>query len=262
MSLFLFGNELIFQDMLNINTNNYVESWHNQLKTGYLRNSRKKRIDVLVHIPLRKVLPDFKLKIGRVCLGLDKRRLSNAERKQLEKAMELDHDLAKSMINRIIDSEGEDYMFKLFIVKSFSQEERDYFVSLNEASTVSRCSCDFMVTNKLVCKHMFLVHKIFGYCMNFDTRASGQNVNVVPSLALLENQATSSTSVPEVRQDPIESKVRVLTQMLDSAKATLKRFRDFSNEKFEVMDALEINLKSFKRIFDIDENSWSKRQRR
>ena len=68
---------------------------------------------------------------------------------------------------------------------------------------------------------MFLVHKIFDYCMNFDTRASGQNVNVVPSLALLENQATSSTSVPEVRQDPIESKVRVLTQMLDSAKATL-----------------------------------------
>ena len=56
-----------------------------------------------------KGLPDFKLKIGRVCLGLDKRRLSNAERKQLEKPMELDHDLAKSMLNRIINSEGEDH---------------------------------------------------------------------------------------------------------------------------------------------------------
>ncbi|KAE8179493.1 hypothetical protein CF328_g9463 [Tilletia controversa] len=42
-----------------VNTNNYIESWHNQLKTLYLGLMRKQGVDVLLWFLLRQCLQDY-----------------------------------------------------------------------------------------------------------------------------------------------------------------------------------------------------------
>lgn len=83
--------------MLDVNTYNYVESWHNLLKKGYFRKSRKPLADVLVHLVLSEILPDFKLKVGRIYLGLDRRKWNNPEIQQLDKCTALDPERAKKL---------------------------------------------------------------------------------------------------------------------------------------------------------------------
>lgn len=43
----------------NMETNNYVESWHRVLKHSYLRNKRNQRLDLLIHILVDRVEPDM-----------------------------------------------------------------------------------------------------------------------------------------------------------------------------------------------------------
>ncbi|KAI9474833.1 hypothetical protein BDB00DRAFT_793435 [Zychaea mexicana] len=47
-------------------TNNYVESWHNQLKTYYLKRKRMHRLDLLVHILVKDVSFDVTEEIKRL----------------------------------------------------------------------------------------------------------------------------------------------------------------------------------------------------
>lgn len=46
----------------NMETNNYVESWHNQLKTTYLHRRRNHRLDFLIYILVNVIEPDMKWK--------------------------------------------------------------------------------------------------------------------------------------------------------------------------------------------------------
>ena len=62
-----------------IETNNYVESWHNQLKRNYLRFFRRQRVDVLVHVLIDRVVPDFRHCGLRVRLACEQARLSKTE---------------------------------------------------------------------------------------------------------------------------------------------------------------------------------------
>lgn len=57
--------------MLGVNTDSYVESWHNLLKTSYPGKFRKQRIDELVLLILSEIPSGFKSKVGQNYLGLD-----------------------------------------------------------------------------------------------------------------------------------------------------------------------------------------------
>ena len=56
--------------MLEINTNNHIEAWHNILKSRYLGSCRKQRTDILVHLLLREVLPDYRINVARLKMGM------------------------------------------------------------------------------------------------------------------------------------------------------------------------------------------------
>jgi hypothetical protein len=49
-----------------MSTNNYIESWHNQLKSVYLKRIKNKRLDCLVYILVNDVENDTKLEETRV----------------------------------------------------------------------------------------------------------------------------------------------------------------------------------------------------
>ncbi|ORE04171.1 hypothetical protein BCV72DRAFT_278155, partial [Rhizopus microsporus var. microsporus] len=54
----------------NMETNNYVESWHSQLKTSYLQRKRNRRVDRLVYILVNDVEEDFLSNINRIKMNV------------------------------------------------------------------------------------------------------------------------------------------------------------------------------------------------
>ena len=158
--------------MLDINTNNYVESWHNTIKSGYLNGLRKQRTDILVHLLLREVLSDFRVKVARVSIGLERRRLSNSEKAQLQKWKEISLETAASLVRHSVVESGDAEFSEVILVKSFTVDEQEYEITLNSASAMSCCPCSYMAESKSVCKHMFLAQVVFGYSISYDTRMS------------------------------------------------------------------------------------------
>ncbi|KAE8180866.1 hypothetical protein CF335_g9120, partial [Tilletia laevis] len=63
-----------------VDTNNFIESWHNQLKSVYLGLMRKQGVDVLLWFLLKQCIQDHRASELRVCLGLQSCALSKADR--------------------------------------------------------------------------------------------------------------------------------------------------------------------------------------
>ncbi|KAI1001640.1 hypothetical protein K3495_g6560 [Podosphaera aphanis] len=109
-------------NMLNINTNNLIESWHRSLKTEYLGSVRKQRIDLLVYLLLEDVSPDFCVKVGRIINGLDNRRRSDTEQKQLALSVALANEIASSFIRQEAVPRGCDHYSKALSCRSFEKK--------------------------------------------------------------------------------------------------------------------------------------------
>ncbi|KAF1807708.1 hypothetical protein FB192DRAFT_1339039 [Mucor lusitanicus] len=102
-------------------TNNFVKSWHNQLKTGYLGRKKNRRIDRLVWILANDVGPDYinnlhriKLNAGR--MGPEQRRVRTREMKA-----EVINDTM--MIDQMI---SENKSTSVFVVDSFTTDDVRY----------------------------------------------------------------------------------------------------------------------------------------
>lgn len=146
--------------MLDVSTNNYLESWQSLPKTCYFEKSTKQRIDALVHQIFGEILLNFKLKLGRIYLGLDCWRLSKSEVQQQGKYIALNPERAKKGITRGIVSEDKNVYLEVFRVKYYIREDQEHVVSLNAACGINHCSCEFKVKNNSVCKHMFLAQQV------------------------------------------------------------------------------------------------------
>ncbi|ORE18675.1 hypothetical protein BCV71DRAFT_162788, partial [Rhizopus microsporus] len=70
----------------NMETNNYVESWHNQLKTSYLQRRRNRRVDRLVYILVNDVEEDFISNINRIRMNVG--RMGPEARKERRRELE------------------------------------------------------------------------------------------------------------------------------------------------------------------------------
>ncbi|KAI8981403.1 hypothetical protein BDB01DRAFT_724108 [Pilobolus umbonatus] len=67
----------------NMETNNYVESWHNQLKSMYLKRKGNRRVDRLIYILVNDVEPDYISTVNRLVLRIG--RMSPDEREARKK---------------------------------------------------------------------------------------------------------------------------------------------------------------------------------
>ena len=134
--------------MLDIHTNNFVESWHSTLKSVYLGSARKQRTDVLVHILLHEVLPDFRVKVAKVLTGLEKRRMTKIEMEQRSSSVSLAN--AASYLNFDVELQGDQYS-RIVNVRSFGDESVQYAVALSAEGEIKSCTCRHMTNFKSVC---------------------------------------------------------------------------------------------------------------
>ncbi|KAG2212839.1 hypothetical protein INT45_008669, partial [Circinella minor] len=94
-------------------TNNYVESWHNQLKSCYLKRKRTHRLDVLVEVLVEEVAFDIKQEVSRLSVNvgrmgaLERRFHVNEIKAEKEKSLP-----SPSTIIRLLDEE--------YLVESFA----------------------------------------------------------------------------------------------------------------------------------------------
>ncbi|KAI8996928.1 hypothetical protein BDB01DRAFT_710786, partial [Pilobolus umbonatus] len=64
--------------LTNMETNNYVESWHKQPKSMHLRRKGNRRVDRLIYILVNDVEPDYTSTFNRLVLRIGRK--SPAER--------------------------------------------------------------------------------------------------------------------------------------------------------------------------------------
>ena len=114
--------------MLDIQTNNFVESWYSVLKGTYLKGVRKQRTDFLVQKLLDEVLPDMRKKVALVLSGFTTRPLKLTEKNQQDKFLfqKANYDI-KSYIQQL--DPRYDGSVEEISVRSFSQEDTYYIVS-------------------------------------------------------------------------------------------------------------------------------------
>ncbi|KAG2220710.1 hypothetical protein INT45_012574 [Circinella minor] len=133
-----------------VNTNNYIETWHRQLKDVYLASLRRQRVDVLVYILWGLVLPD--LMQDHLCTvpKFRLRTMNKAERRRLAHVNELNEEEAAA---RIVSQEG-----NTIKVLSFTDENITYDILIDaDNDFIVSCTCPDNQTNDSQYKHMYLV---------------------------------------------------------------------------------------------------------
>ncbi|KAG1172622.1 hypothetical protein G6F70_006439 [Rhizopus microsporus] len=90
----------------NMETNNFIESWHNQLKTVYLGRKRNRRVDRLISVLVDDVEPDYIDNTCRITLNVG--RMGPEERRRRELVLTL------TSLNNIDDAMGRTFNRKTF----------------------------------------------------------------------------------------------------------------------------------------------------
>ncbi|KAL0563165.1 hypothetical protein V5O48_018910, partial [Marasmius crinis-equi] len=181
-----------------IKTNNYVKSWHCQLKAHYLGLMRKQRIDVLVHVLTQQIEPDFWHADLMVQLNFEKPRLSKVERASNSKAMEVPSTELDDMVD--ISVELTDKTPDIYI-RSFSDSWTWYWVSVTDfkdttgasRTAITRCECPEFESHESKCKHMFLASRYSGFAVHHFG-----GVETCPPLLL---SPTQNQALPETVHD-------------------------------------------------------------
>ncbi|KAG1607823.1 hypothetical protein G6F46_012008 [Rhizopus delemar] len=91
------------------NTNNLIESYHNQLKSCYFGRRKNCRVDRVVYLLSQVVINDYRQDALRVHLGTKNLFLSKIEKERKEKAESIDIDEAISMIT--LDNDNKFFLF-------------------------------------------------------------------------------------------------------------------------------------------------------
>ena len=89
--------------MYRINTNNYVESWHRNLKTNYLKFMRKQRMDVILHILTTEVNKQYNFEDMQATLKYITPKLNKFEVQNQKRAAEIDESEYDNMMSFIED---------------------------------------------------------------------------------------------------------------------------------------------------------------
>ena len=106
--------------MQDVHANNLIESWHNVLKSVYLKETRKQRTDLLVHRLLNEVLNDLRKKVTQISLGFQSRRTNLAEGKQHDLCRAIPDEVALNLVCRSFSSENIDGLETKLKKKSLS----------------------------------------------------------------------------------------------------------------------------------------------
>ncbi|KAG0745721.1 hypothetical protein G6F57_007065 [Rhizopus arrhizus] len=173
--------------------NNYIESWHNQLRSVYLKRIKNRILDRLAFILINDVESDLKLDVERICSKVG--RMGPELRRRRQREMVADSIPEDRMIE-MISKDGDTQ----YTVESFNQENILYVVKFNSA----------------VCKHMYLLKRHI-------------HVEVLSRMETLVSQASipvlANTSVNNIISDSVSSQDAELSILKRNIQLELDSFR-------------------------------------
>ncbi|CEG76927.1 hypothetical protein RMATCC62417_11753 [Rhizopus microsporus] len=164
-------------------TNNYIESWHNQLKTDYLQRKRNRRLDRLIFILVDDVHADFMHNTARMAANTGRMSSKTREvRKRVIAAEEINELSLEDMVQRVYTDEEACY-----IVKSFATD-----IS-TEQGMMAACNCIDFQRNRRACKHMYLVYPFDKSCVVYSQEIdSSLRVHTMDETTLIQNTVESN----------------------------------------------------------------------
>jgi hypothetical protein len=147
------------QIFTNMEASNYIESWHNQLKTNHLQRNRNRRLDRLIFILIDDVHTDFMHNTARMAANIGRMNSETREtRKRMIAAEEVNELSLEDMAQKVYINEEVCY-----IAKSFTTEVV-YNIS-TEQGMMTACNCIDFQRNRRAYKHMYLVYRFDKSCV-------------------------------------------------------------------------------------------------
>ncbi|KAF8965838.1 hypothetical protein BGZ46_000497, partial [Entomortierella lignicola] len=136
-----------------MDTNNFVESWHNLLKNHFMKGHFRSRVDRVVYLLDTKVLRYYKLDEFQINVRVG--------RKSKGEIMDI---LCQRKVKNISDETIQKHVCKIdgrYIVESFSHPGLYYEISINLENMITGCSCPYYLRLRRVCKHILSIFRVF-----------------------------------------------------------------------------------------------------
>ncbi|KAI8595960.1 hypothetical protein EDD21DRAFT_20347 [Dissophora ornata] len=142
-----------------IDTNNYIESWHNTLNRHLFRDNQQRSVDTVIYVLAVIAVPHFQQKCIRSVVKVG--RMDSAQRNELRLTnMAMEHlttRLTRGYEGDCIN-QGSD---TTLTVESFTRRGITYNVevSFHKSHTghIISCTCDYFQSHSTCCKHIALV---------------------------------------------------------------------------------------------------------
>ena len=200
-----------------MDTNNYVESWHNHLKSHFLRGHSNCRGDRLIYI-LANDVDEFYQMMAMQNL-VRRGRHTRGEINDFKQLEFLEGKTIEELRSFVIDIGGAQNMY---CVRSFSVSGGYYFISVLD-NVIKGCNCQYFVYSHRPCRHMLVLHRVF------------QN-NGKPPLSIIHhivNKSHSKHAVIELESSISEINIGYSTEVIeDSPEETAD---DEINESIELV---------------------------
>ena len=242
----------IFRGILEIHTNKLVDSWHNVLILSFLKGARKQRPDMLVHLLLNEAIESIRRKVLLAINGFQTRRTCLAEQNQLDKCNSISFEKAMTLVSRCNSAEKCDESGEMIFVKSFTNENVKYIISQNDEGLISSCTCENMSTNFLVCKHMYLVSRTFGYILSFDSRK--KNTTVIDTTPI--SQLSSDGSDQAMFAADFHQVIKIVEPVINEYDKLENQDQSLCQEVLDTLRAMSSIRHRMSR------HNWSEKQRR
>ena len=154
-------------------SNAFIESWHNQLKSVYLKHVRNKRFDRLIFILVNDV--EFYFKQERDRIMSNNGRMGPLQNEQSQREYRASLISANMILAMIRNPHGENVsspMTGIWIVQSFvtrvTRSTPDYHVTVNEDMHIDSCTCSDYMHRHAPCKHMYLLRNFTSMQIRFE----------------------------------------------------------------------------------------------
>ncbi|ORE01406.1 hypothetical protein BCV72DRAFT_321518, partial [Rhizopus microsporus var. microsporus] len=153
----------------NMETNNYIESWHSQLKMTYLKRKQNRRVGRLIFILVNDVEEDYLQNIQRLMLNVG--RMGPEERKRRARQIKIDQINMEFIPDMITESSTSE----VYLVQSFSNIELQHEITVME-NKMKSCTCNDFKYNNIACKHMYLLNRLHAGITPFKGKLQGRHI--------------------------------------------------------------------------------------
>lgn len=207
---------------------------------------------MLVHLLLNEAIESIRLNILLALNGFQTRRTCLAEQNQLDKCKTISFEKAMTLVSRCNSAEECDECREVIFLKSFTNENVKCIISLKYDGLISSYTCEYMSTNFLVCKHIYLVSRIFGYILSSDSRKKDATV-------------TDSAPVSQPSSDGSNQAMNATDfhQVIKMVEPVINEYDKLENQDQSLCQEVLDTLRAMSSIrHRISRQNWSEKQRR